>query len=299
MRYGVRKKTPVAMIINPVVSYGSGRLGVSPAQVKTRRALAHACTVPKPRGRSATIDMGLQKCEARILDPAFALMSNPIHLLSCAIWDSWLPRSWIYRTWSSAFAFPETGSWRAVVDPLTAAAMSCARLGWSSVKPGTLRSHDGQIVCLTELCPKTVQVLAKRAVQKRLLRDMVDGDASLAGFGPDKVPWLLPLQKLVRCKYEDEWDACDVGFLRAVVAGAMPSSQKLYEQGVINNHTCQICGTLHAGVSHRLYDCPKRETWRRQYGLPDIIWHTAAAEPSNPFWNRALMPDPTGDLSVP
>ena len=254
-----------------------------------------------PRGRSATVEFHPQKglgVEYQ-LDPAYALTGDCIHYMACAFWDGWLPRRVLLRAWSSAFDVVAEGcSWRRAVDPFLAFALSCRRLGWVSVKPGTVRTDLGRRVDLDNLCPKTVQALARHSTRRWLLRRMVARDPDLRGIGADAIPWIFPLQRLFNSKFYGDWDPAQSGTLRAGVAGAICSCEWLYRTGQQDDHTCRCCGTEHAGVHHRLYCCPAQEAWRLQYALPQKLLSDALLPADNPFWTRCVMADPTASLPV-
>ena len=78
--------------------------------------------------------------------------------------DNWAPRAWNLRSWNFAFtdAAQDDMPWNAVNDPLAAASVSAKRIGWTSVKPGTVRTADGYLVNMDMMCPRSILTLALR-----------------------------------------------------------------------------------------------------------------------------------------
>ena len=178
--------------------------------------MAHSCIVRDARGRSATVDLHLTSAEPTSLDPAYRLSVDPIVALSAALWDVWIPRQWILRPWSTEFhaASEQKHVWKNVTNPISAAAASCCRIGWSSPSPGKLLTDEGYLVDLLIMCPKSVKALAERSTWTWLGKQMIRRDSSMRTYGPEAVPWLYPLQRLTKRAATDDWTTRHCGLLR-------------------------------------------------------------------------------------
>ena len=163
---GVSTVNITAAVINSASVYGASCLGASLSKVRRRRAMTHLATTDHTNGRSVTMDLALTFISPVFLDPAYALTLAPIYAIASALWDGWTPRQWSLRSWATSFNRYVDGnvSWMTVADPSFAAAAFCARIGWSSPSPGVLRTQEGVLLSLDEVCPKTVLKLGQYAV---------------------------------------------------------------------------------------------------------------------------------------
>ena len=246
------------------------------------------------------MDLALTSMSPAVLDPAYALTLEPIYALACALWDGWAPRQWILRSWTASFNRYVDGSvsWMTVADPISAAAASCARIGWSSPRPGVLRTHEGVVLSLDNVCPKTVLKLGQYAVEDWLLCEMVRKRDYLRGFGPAAVPWIYPLARLVKKRPTPGWTQRHQAMLRTVVADGLWPAARLHDAGLIPTNECAVCGA--EGTSHhRAWCCSGRDTFRAEYVLPEGYLPAAKAQPSNPLWTHAFVVDPTRTIPPP
>ena len=143
LKVGVRTRRFAVACFGSSLKYGAGCLGASTAQMRRRRADMHSTVTRRTAGRSATLDMAITRGNHWTLDVGYFLSAAPIRDLAAALWESWVPRAWILRSWIPAFreAFLPTFHWNQVTDPIAAAAASCARIGWSADSPGVLRDQ--------------------------------------------------------------------------------------------------------------------------------------------------------------
>eukprot|EP00972_Heterocapsa_arctica_P072060 10642377-Heterocapsa_arctica.AAC.1 len=79
--------------------------------------------------RSVTIDLALAAAKPRAADPAFSMLTGPIFGLAAAMWEDWVPKGWILRTWNNAHQkVADIKGWRSVTGPVSAALASAARI---------------------------------------------------------------------------------------------------------------------------------------------------------------------------
>ena len=172
------------------------------------------------RGRSATLDVLLHHGHAA---PCVRLTVDPIYRLAAGLFDSWVPQAWILRCWSSAFA--EVGapsfSWRTVTDPITAAAASAARIGWTSPALGELKNVGGFTIDLRKVCPRTIQGLANRDAISHFLKEAVANVPSFRVFGPSAVPWMWPIQLVRSSRVNASWSRLHSALVSTNVAGGV------------------------------------------------------------------------------
>jgi len=281
--------------------YGAGCLGASPSQVKRRRAISHTTTTIKCAGRSATFDLALTKGNAYVNDPGYRLTCDPIFYLASALWDNWLPRAWILRTWIPAFrkAYSDSFSWNSVTEPMTAAAASSRRIGWVSPSPGTAISKSGDKISFMQMCPQSIRILANRDTEDWLLESSVAKDQTLRKLGPGCLPWMFPLQALVRRKPDANWTPLHQSFVRVIASGGIWTNERLAKAGLIDSDKCTFCGEL-ASMHHRHFNCPARDVFRKHCDLDSVFAAASAtADSAAPLWTRGIFPDPTRNFMPP
>ena len=290
----------VVSLVNSSHTYGNDCIGASPSQVRLCRAAAHRGVTRSPSGRSATLDLALSRAQPTALDPTYRLNSGPIFALTSALWDKWVPRQWILRTWNDAFlcANSKGFSWNSVTDGLLAAAATCKRIAWTSVTPGSFITNEGVAIDCDAVCPRSVRLLADRATETAILKHTVANDNDLRSLGPHAVPWMLPLRRLVAQKPKENWTPLNQSMLRCCNAKGQWPPQRLKDANLIDNGDCYLCGgpgTTH----HRAFSCPGRHDFRYNYGLPEHTVRLARENAEDPLWTRAVAPDPTADLPPP
>ena len=297
---GVDSSHYVVSIINSSHTYGSDCIGASPSQVKKCRAAAHRGVTRSPTGRSATFDLALSRAQPTALDTTYRLNSGAIVALASALWDNWVPRHWILRTWNEAFlqANDVGFSWNTVNDGMMAVAATCKRISWTSFTPGCFLTEEGIKINCDVMCPKSIKLLADRATETAVLRQAVANDADLRVLGPQAVPWMLPLRRLVSQKPNENWNPLHQSMLRCCVARGLWPPQRLKDAGIIEDGSCYLCGGP-GTVFHRVVHCPGRHSFRYNYGLPENTLTLARASPADPLWTRAIVPDPTRLLPPP
>ena len=62
--------------------------------------MVHTATFKKCKRRSVTLDLGLVKGNS--VDPGPALLVGPVVALANVVWEEWLPRHQIWRSWGEA-----------------------------------------------------------------------------------------------------------------------------------------------------------------------------------------------------
>ena len=286
--------------LNSMVCWGADCLGAPPQQIKDRRRLIHCSVSANTMGRSATIDFALAKGKVRNLDPSYSLTTAPIYALALAVWDRWCPQEWIMRVWSSAFrvASKPKFHWNVVNDPVTAAAASFVRIGWSSHAPGVLRTHLGAVINLNKTCPKSTKLMAEDAVEDWLLSRFVASDDRMRPLGPAAIPWLDPLRDSVSKRTSATWTRTHQAFVRAAGADGIWLAERLAEADMIVGGECRVCGDR-GTIIHRCFGCSGTQTYREQYGLPAGLAQNALADQENPLWTCGIVIDPTRCLPPP
>ena len=251
-------------------------------------------------GRSATFDLALSRAQPTALDTTYRLNSGAIVAPASALWDKWIPRQWILRTWGEAFRGVDDTkfSWNQVTDGLMAVAATCKRISGTSVSPGSFISESGVMINCDKMCPRSLKSLADRATESAVLRKTVSNDQDLKLLGPQAIPWVLPLRRLISPKPSESWKPLHQSMLRCCTAKGQWPAQRLKDASLIPDGSCYLCGG--PGTSfHRVYQCPGRHDYRYNYGLPEGTLAMARANSGDPLWTRAIAPDPTRDLPSP
>ena len=171
-RVGVRTHRLAAATVNAAVVYGAECVGASSTLIRRAATLAHTSVMEKIRGRSATFDLLLAKGASRVLHPGLRLAIGRIMSLAAALWDNWLPREYILRSWNVAFQLASSASfsWNLVTDPIAAAAASLRRIGWDSPAAGKLETRSKVSVDLLRMCPRSVARLLEDDAEAWILR---------------------------------------------------------------------------------------------------------------------------------
>ena len=282
----------------PATTFGVSVTGAPWHLIAAARTLAHRSLYTHTARRNVTVDLALAGRHLRSVDPAYHMMTGPILALSSALWEDWVPRGWVLRTWTGAWSrlAEAKAPWKLVEGPLSAALASAARLGWDAPSVGILVSRTGIRLDLLADCPATVHEVAMRDAEDYLLDKDLDRQTHLKELGGR--PWLAPLRALLNARPTPSWTPQHQGTLRAIAANGLWTQDRLQEIGLVEDPSCQACGAG-AGLWHRAWDCPAQAGFLAGYGLPDSVRAFARSARHLPLWTHALLPDPRDSLPLP
>ena len=206
-----------------------------------------------------------------------------------------MPLHWIAYLWHRSFevAFKGRGRWQRVRDPIAAAAVQACDIGWSNAGPAKLRIACGSIIDLRKVGPRSVAILADRAIGDHLLGQAADRHAHLRDLGPGSTPWIGPLKSLVvgRSRHADPLERTMV---TSAAAGCLWTPSRIFDAGLSNTDLCpngcgKRCTLFHVcwGVCTE-----QREVVRRKVkGYAELVDY-ARGDAENPFWVTGVMSAP-------
>ncbi len=136
----------------PAAMYGTAVSGMNSAFMKELRSDA-AMAYGEVRGRSATTRLLVRKA-----DPALAHYVKVVKMWATTVWTSRVPldrmrSAWVHAQATVGIADSPHGSTTGGAGVLVAALRD---VGWTFPSPTVLGTADGELLDLTEVCPKTV-----------------------------------------------------------------------------------------------------------------------------------------------
>ena len=223
--------------------------------------MAHAMSVPRTAGRSATVDLLCGSRKVGGNDPAIRMGTACITHLAMALWDRGVPGQWTLGLWNSATAWLATNkaSWNAAADPIRAAFLSMKRIGWTITGTGTAETSQGDKINFMTTCPKTTQQAAEKDMETYIIKGWATRHDELRELGPSFEPWLDPLRHAATCEGNTQWTELQQSLAVARVAGAFDYTTK---------DICPCCGVQNTH-QHQMWGCVADYSWRERYGFPD------------------------------
>ena len=204
------------------------------------------------------------------------------------------------NVWNDAFSdvADDKFHWNTVTDPVTAAAASMHRFGWTSVRPGVIRTKEKVDFNMYETCPMTIKKICTFDVEDMLYTNAADADNRFRAIGPGAIPWIEPLRRLVCDSTKLTWTPAHRSLVRTNLSGNLWTSKGLLDYRGIGDGACYACG-LPGTMVHRCFACPAHSDFLRDYGLTEGIPRAAKNDPDNPLWTSALVRDPTRGFPSP
>ena len=310
-RKGMRTAYLVPTVINAKTCWDADVNGASDTKITESRRLAHAGVVKQGANRSVTIDLATdQHIKPQKLDPAFRLMAAPIITAAKAIWEEWVPITWVYRLWIRAFKriailrVEKKSPCHTASDPITVLAASAERLGWTSSKALVLMTHEGVELDLRKHSPHTIKTMAYRAVEDKLLRDVARRDPLFHQYGEGSLPWLDPIRSALNDAQGPDWNQLHITLAQTRAAGGVWTAARiadmLAERGIDHDRDCAVC-CVPCDLPHLTWTCCTTEPFRHHYcdGRLQLIADDAAAGRFGSITESALAPDLSRHLPPP
>ncbi len=150
-------------------------------------------------------------------------------------------------------------NWGGVRGPLGAAGLSLGRIGWSFATPFAIQSPTGERFALTSTSPALIayhlQLAWKCAVGQQAGKAIGMQDAQIDATCYRKV------------MSSEATSGKDKALLRAFVAHAVWSPQRLHDVGYDIATECRLCGEASDSLGHRLFQCRCTTELRWEYGI--------------------------------
>lgn len=273
--------------VSPAFLYATSIYGVSEHNLSRYRTLVHTTIVNKAQARSCTADLLLA---GKDIEPAYNAVGSPIVMFLASLWDSVLPKPFLFRTLSSVLHKAAQGSF-AITGPVSAMCRSLSSLGWhfkSAANPGCLVSSTGREIDILTSAPKSVALLIRQDVE-RVRWEKAPQYSSIQPY-----PWIEPIVSLLNAKNKTDWGPVEKGMLRSVCAHGIWPAARLKEAGYQTDGLC-LCGEPDT-LGHRLYSCPITHGYRIQYNLAAELSQARLEQPHLSMWTDCLAPLPFDGL---
>ncbi len=183
-------------------------------------------------------------------------------------------------------------AWDSVRGPVSAAAMTLARIGWHMETAFKWRDAHGDEIALTTTSPAMISHLiieaTKDAAEKRIGAVWSQGDASLVGrrICPDLTT------RAIASKCGGRLTALQTGALRAAACNGIYTRHRAHLDGYDIADVCTHCGAEGDTIHHRVYCCPYTRGAVLQQ-IPAWLYREGGrASPSSRFWTTSLFPHP-------
>ncbi len=190
-------------------------------------------------------------------------------------------------------------AWDAVRGPVSAAAMSLARLGWRFDSALTLRDAHGDEVQLTTTSPAMLKKMLTEAAQDDVERRLgTNWAASDGNFTGRRVCADLAV-KVLKHGHREGMTPLQLGALRAAVCRGVYTRSRAVADGYDVENVCSKCGAEGDTPHHRVFCCPctKDEVLR---AIPSWLYEEGRkADPCDLFWTTAVFPHPADDWPRP
>ena len=275
----VRAMAPLAKAgINSVGLYGVGITGMSDSALSGLRATVHGAIVAKPHGRSATADLEMAGAN---LDPAYEATLAPLLMWSLAIWNQWVPRIVLIRSFAKARTVMQAAKvpWQVAVGPASVVLACLKRIGWEATSPFLWKTAKGMAIDLDEMCAADLARLIRYDVRKWLWSKAADHRHGYRDF-TESHPFTNNILTLLRRPPTAQWSHEHKGMLRAVVAEAS-----------WGNKECSFCGEEWSAW-HDAWQCPAMQPYRRQHGLATSIMSCGTRGQHVAMFSNSLVPEP-------
>ena len=162
------------------------------------------------------------------------------------------------------------------------------RLGWRAENYKVLVTDSGQVLALDEVCPRSLMILGRMAVERwqwRWVAQRYPDEFTNFGHGGDmhalkqtlgpKSPLTKVQKELVRC---------------AATRRLWPDGRRAIE-GYQTSGACAACGEEEGTLRHALYRCPALASDRHHRDLGAIATTGAKSGAEHHLFSRGCMPD--------
>ena len=183
-------------------------------------------------------------------DAGAVMAIDPILHWAKAIWDVLVPRQRLEISWKAAIV-SVAGAARpfgAVRGPAGAMVASARRIGWEIPSPWHLMIDGHTIICLDEVSPRDVQLLAERALRHK--EAPKSSFALRSGVSPDLEPLSVFLHSIRRTSA--------AASLRTLGEGGWWTQDRMYAAGFEGDEDdlCRACHGHVGSLYHRCCACP-------------------------------------------
>ena len=157
---------------------------------------------------------------------------------------------------------------------------------------------------LREASPHTVKIMAYRAVEDKLLRDLAAKSPGFQAYGKDVLPWLAPINSALDDKMNPDWNELHATMARTRAADGMWNAAKisgmLARKGVDYDANCVVCGVT-CDQTHIDWVCCTSDAFKHQYcdGRLALIFRDAANRHYGSLTSTTLAPDLSRCLPPP
>ena len=231
--------------------YGAASFGATDSAIKLVRSFS-CNAIGEMRGKSTFARIALAGHDAGGL-----MAIDPIIQWAKAVWDELVARDDMGFSWKVAMRDVATAQrpFSAVRGPAGAMVASARRIGWEIPSPWHLMIDGHTIICLDEVSPRDVQLLAERALRHK--EAPKSSFALRTGVSPDLEPLRLFLHSIRRTSA--------AASLRTLGEGGWWTQDRMYAAGFegVEDDLCRACHGQVGSLYHRCCACPALTGLRR------------------------------------
>lgn len=211
--------------------------------------------------------------------PNYEAYRDPIMYFLVAVYDQKDLRPMIFRTLATALASPTKHLYRRVKGPVSAFVYAAYKIGWqvSQDLPG-ISTRVGMFFNFRLHSPPTLGHYIYSDIRYLLWSELCSRNDSLAPL--NGLPWLDPIQQLLKAKDKPDWGAKHMGILGNICAQGVVTQDRLFAMGYAQSDACTCMQP--DSIHHLVWECQYTRAFRDQYELGEPILAFKADQPPPP-----------------
>ena len=269
--------------------FGVGVQGCTDQMLSKVRSTTGACAFGPLGGASLTLRYMLSGIKH--LDPAYDILLQPVKLWATAVWSGTADQAR-----RMAVAFKATADFvneggnleKRPPGPTVAVLMALDRLKWKAVSFKEFVTDRGVKLNLSEVCPRSVVILGRRAVEQWQWRRLAEHyPVEYTGFaeGGDLEPLRKELGK------QSTLTTAQRGLVKCAATRRLWPSARRAEAGYQLSALCEACQEEPGTIRHVLYRCPATAAARHHRNLGPIAVTGSRSSVEHHLFTRGCMPD--------